>query len=88
MQQKRPVSLLSGTKNRSNLSGIEHILTNILVPKYFFKLKLRIIFWKIRKKYFGLNLKTDKDISNIPTDSSLAGQQLKDSTKLRKSVEK
>ena len=28
-KQKRPVSLLSGTKNRSNLSCIEHILQNV-----------------------------------------------------------
>ena len=33
---------------------------------------------KIRKKYFEHNLKTDEDISKIPTDSDSAGQHLKD----------
>ena len=29
LQQERPVSLLSGSKNRTNLSCIEHILQNV-----------------------------------------------------------
>ena len=55
--------------------------------KYFFKLKNK--FLKNQKKiYFWHNLKTDKDISEIPTDSDSAGQQLKGRTFLNKSVEK
>ena len=47
-----------------------------------FTLKLRINFRKLRKNYFGYFLKTDKDISKIPTDSDSAEQQLNDSKKL------
>ena len=76
--------LFQEQKNRSNLTGIEHF-TKILVPKTLMKnftLKLRINFRKLRKNYFGYYLKTDKDISKIPTDSDSAEQQLNDSKKL------
>ena len=43
-----------------------------------FFLKLIIIFEKEKKNVFWHNLKTDKDISKLLTDSSSAGQQLND----------
>ena len=70
---KRPVSLLSGTKNKSNLSGIEHILHfSPKNPKYFCKLKLRIFFGKKKKNLFWPLFITNKDISKIPLKNKKA----------------
>ena len=53
-----------------------------------FTLKLRINFRKLRKNYFGYYLKTDKDISKIPTDSDSAEQQLNDSKNYKNPLKK
>ena len=48
-------------------------------PKYFFKQIKNFFSRKIRKIYFEHNLRKDKDISKIPTDSDSTERQLKDS---------